>query len=98
MKCLNHCTATFYRSMELFQYGILQNVGPVYHFNANNCIVKTITAKKKSTAINLNNLSGAFVILGIGVFSSLFLLILEKIVWMFRQRKMHLEIKENDGP
>jgi len=77
--------------MEIFQYGMIHKFGPIYNLDKNNCKIQPITVKKKPTAISLNNISGAFLILGLGLSSSLLVFLLEKIVGKFRKKRINAD-------
>ena len=84
--------------MYLMEYGLLDNFGPVYSFNQNDCKVQPTKFKKEETAISFNNLSGGFVILGLGISFSLLVFLSEIFLHMSRKRKIRHSMKQTGEP
>ena len=74
--------------MELEQYAIGKELAPKFDLGER-CRVKTTVVKRKPTSLSLKDLSGAFILLGIGLAFSFFLFLLENIAMLQRKMRAH---------
>ena len=74
--------------MELEQYAIGKELAPKFDLGER-CRVKTNVVKRKPTSLSLKDLSGAFILLGIGLAFSFFLFLLENIAMLQRKMRAH---------
>jgi len=80
------------------EHNTVKYYAPKFNFAKLRCKLQPITVKKKPTPLGRKELSGAFLVLGIGAVSALSLFILENIFWMFRQRARPIRERKTDQP
>ena len=74
--------------MELEQYAIGKELAPKFNLGKR-CRVKTTAVKRKPTSLSPKDLSGAFILLGVGSAFSFFLFLLENIGMLQRKMRTH---------